>query len=148
MPAHRLNGNVPALNRVTRVAIAAELAAVNVRVAIRAFLANVREHQLDMALRTLHLFVHASQAIVRGVVIELRNAANGLPAQCCVAVFAGDVKPGSVGIPADLLLQLPRISNLGAELKTQKHNPNARNFPGHDNAPSRLPLWFVGCLTE
>ena len=42
--ANRLHGHFPTLDRVTRFAITAELAAVNVRVAIRTFLANICEY--------------------------------------------------------------------------------------------------------
>ena len=60
MAANRLNRNIPPFDRMAGVAIGAELAAVNVCVTIGAFLADVDENQLDVALRAGHLFVHAA----------------------------------------------------------------------------------------
>jgi len=44
MAAHGLNRNIPAFDRVAGVAVGTELPAVNVCVAVRALLANIREN--------------------------------------------------------------------------------------------------------
>ncbi len=90
--ANRLHRNSPALDRVTRFAIGSELAAMQVCMTIRAFLADVRKHQLYVALRTSYFFMHAAQRILCAVVIKFRNAADWPPAQRCVAIFAGNVQ--------------------------------------------------------
>lgn len=74
-----------------RITVRAELAAVNVCVAVRAFLAYIGEHQFDMALRALHLFVHSAERVVSFVVIEFRDAADRLPTQRRMTIFAGNV---------------------------------------------------------
>ena len=84
--------NVPAFDRVARCAARSELPPVNVRMAIRAFLAHIREHELHMALRALHFFVHSAQGIAGLVVVKLGNTADRPPTQGCVAVFAGDLQ--------------------------------------------------------
>jgi hypothetical protein len=79
---------------------------VDIRVTLRAFLADVGKHQFDVAFRALHLFMHAPQRIVGLVVIELRNAAYGLPTQRRMTVLARNVQSGAVRVPRDL--PLPR----------------------------------------
>jgi hypothetical protein len=136
MAADRLNGNIPALDGVAGIAIRSELPAVNVRVAVRAFLADVGENQFDMALGALHFFVHALQRVGRLVVIKLRDAANGLPTQRRVTIFAGDVKPGTVRILCGCLLRLRRAGSLRAELEGKKKDGESGNFSQHGDAPS------------
>jgi hypothetical protein len=74
-------GDLPAFNGVTRLTIRAELSAVNVRVAIRAFLSHIGENEFHMALGALHFFVHAAQRIAGSIVVEFRNTSDGLPTQ-------------------------------------------------------------------
>ena len=73
---NRLHRNLPAQHRVALRAVAAELCAVNVRMAIRAVLTNVGENRLGMATRAGHFFVHSSKRVSRGVVIKFRNSAD------------------------------------------------------------------------
>jgi len=87
--AHLLRRNVPALHRVTLLAIWPHLSAVNVRVAVGAVLSHICEHRFRMALRAFHLFVHAAQWIFRFVVVEFRDGANRPPTCGGVAVLAG-----------------------------------------------------------
>jgi hypothetical protein len=101
--ANRRDGNVPALDRVTRLAIRPELAPVDVRVAIRAFLSHVCKNELHMALSALHFFVHPTQGIARLVVVELGNTADGFPTEGRVAVFTGNGEC-AVGIARNLFL--------------------------------------------
>lgn len=101
--SNRLHGDHPALHGVTRFAIRAELAVMNVRMTIRAFLSYIRKNEFHVALGALHLFVHATEGISRRIVTEFRDAADGLPTQGCVAVLAGDVD-GTVRVARRLLL--------------------------------------------
>ena len=73
---NRLHRNLPAQHRVALRAVAAELRAVNVRMAIRAVLTNVGENWLGMATGASHFFVHSSKRVSRGVVIKFRNSAD------------------------------------------------------------------------
>jgi hypothetical protein len=59
-------------------------------VAVLTILSHVRENWFDMALCALHFFVHATQGILRPVVVEFRNGAYGAPSRGRMAVFAGD----------------------------------------------------------
>ena len=74
-----LNRNIPALYGVALLAVGAHLPLVNVRVAVRALGAHVREDQLGVALRTAQALMHAAQGILRGVVIKLGNGPERLP---------------------------------------------------------------------
>ena len=85
-----LDGNLPATHGVTLRAIGAKFSAVNVRVAIRAILADIREYRFDMALRAAHIFMHAAQRIICAVVIEFRNGANGAPTGSDMTIFTRD----------------------------------------------------------
>ena len=85
---HLLDGDIPALNGVALRAIRAHLPLVNVRVALFAILADIGKHRLDVALVALHFFMQAPQRVIRLVVIEFRNRANGLPARGRVTVLA------------------------------------------------------------
>ena len=77
---HRLQRNFPALHRVALLALCAELAAVNIGMAVRALRSHVGEHQARVTQAALHGFVHAAQWIARLVMIEFRKIADGLPA--------------------------------------------------------------------
>ena len=85
-----LHSHVPALHRVALRAVRAHLSLVHVGVTVLAIFSYVREYWLDVALRALHFFVHATQGILGLVVIEFRNRANGTPSSGVVAVFARD----------------------------------------------------------
>jgi hypothetical protein len=116
MIAYGLYGNVPALDRVTRLAVRAKLPTVNISMAICAFLANVGEHQLDMASGARNLFMHSAERIPRLIVFKFRDAANRLPTQGCMAVLARDSQPRPVRIPSDLLLRRT-VRSLSMKLK-------------------------------
>ena len=85
-----LNRDIPALHRVALGAVRAHLPLVNICVAILAVFAYVGKNWLCMALDALDFFMHAAQRVLRFVVIEFRNGADGLPGGSRVAVFAGD----------------------------------------------------------
>lgn len=99
-----LNGNLPAKHRVALRAVRTELPAVNIRMAIRAVLADVREDRLYVALGAFHLFVHASKRVTRLVVIEFRDRSNRPPARRGMAVFAGN-REGTVRASRSLPLR-------------------------------------------
>ena len=75
-----LDGDVPPLHRMALFAICAHLPLVNIGVTIRALRAHVGKHHLGVALRAGHALVQTAQRILCGVVIELRNRADRLPA--------------------------------------------------------------------
>jgi len=81
MVTNRGYGNLPAFDGVAGFTIRAELAAVNVGMAIRTFLPHIRKNEFHMALGALHLFVHAAQRVAGLVVVKFRDASDGLPTQ-------------------------------------------------------------------
>lgn len=89
---NRLDGNVPALHRVTLLAARAHLPAMDVGMAIRALSADVREYHLGVALSAGHAFVHPPQGVTRFVVIKFRDSSNWLPSQSGMAILAGHVE--------------------------------------------------------
>jgi hypothetical protein len=120
--AYRLYSNGPPLYRVTRFAIGAELRAVNVGMAVCAFLTHIRKHQFDMALHARHFFMHAAERVTGFVVLKFRDAADGLPTQRGMAVFARNVERGPVRIARNLLLRRA-LRPLGMSLeRTQKQS--------------------------
>src|SRR5579864_8615504 len=87
-----LNRNVPSRHGVALFAVGTHLALVNVGVAVSTLRSDIREDRLDVALRASHAFVHAAQRILGGVVIELRDGADRLPAAKRVAVLTGNAQ--------------------------------------------------------
>jgi hypothetical protein len=82
-----LHRHVPSLHGMALRAIRAHLPLVDVGVTVLALLADVCKHRLDMALRALHLFVHAAQRILRFVVVKLGYRSDRAPSIGGVAVF-------------------------------------------------------------
>ena len=126
-----LNGIVPTKNGVTLRAIRAHLALVNVGVAILTILPHIREYRFYVALRALHLLVHAAQRIVRFVVIEFGDRANGAPARSGVAVLARN-RERSVRTTSAALLTVRKRSARGRrgekQQPTQDLNQLRRNI--------------------
>jgi len=108
-----LGGQIPTLDGVALRAIRAHLATVNISVAISAVLANIGERRLNMTLHAVHFFVEAAQGIIRFVVIEFGNGADGAPARGSVAIFAGNIQ-GAVRIPSGLILSSRESFQRGA----------------------------------
>jgi hypothetical protein len=100
-----LDRNAPSLHGMALSAIRAHLPLVDIGVTVLTLLASVSKHRLDVALRALNFFVHAAQRILRFVVVELRNTADGAPSTGGVAVFAGDLQ-GAVGASRSVALRL------------------------------------------
>lgn len=70
------------------VARRAELATMNIRVAIRAFASDIRKHQIDVAGAARNVFMQAAQRKLRLAVIEIRQRPNRLPTGKGVAILA------------------------------------------------------------
>lgn len=85
-----LDGNLPAQHGMALRAIRAEFSPMNVRVAIRAILAHIRENGFHVTFEAFYFFVHAAQRIFGPVVVEFRNGADGPPRGGGVAILAGD----------------------------------------------------------
>jgi hypothetical protein len=100
---HRLDRNPPAENRVALCAVGAELRAVNVRVTFGAIFSNVDENRPGVASRAGYFFVHAAKRVLRRVVVEFGNGADGGPACVRMAIFAGNGE-GTMRAPARLPL--------------------------------------------
>lgn len=102
MPSDRVDGNLPALDRVATLAVRSKLPVVHIGVAIGAMGAHLLEHQARMALRALHLFMHSAQGITGLVMIEFRMSADWLPAGVGMAVLARNreraVRVGHLGL--------------------------------------------------
>ena len=101
--AHLLHRDIPALHGVALCAVRTHLAAVDIRVAIRAVLANVGKYGFHVALGALHFFVQAAEWIFRFAVIEFGNRADGSPSGRGVAVFARNIQR-TMGISLGFLL--------------------------------------------
>ena len=89
---NRLDGNLPPKDGMALGAVLAELGTVNVGVTIGAVFSNVRKNRFDVASRAGYFFVHATQRVARGVVVEFWNGTNGGPAGVGMAIFAGNVE--------------------------------------------------------
>lgn len=88
--SYGLQRYIPAHHAVALLAIPAELASVDIGMAVRAARAHVAEYRFGMALDAIDLRVHAAQRIAGCVVVELRDRADRLPARLCVAILAGN----------------------------------------------------------
>ena len=119
----RLNRDIPAAHGVALGAVDPHLTAMNIRVAIRAILADVREHRPEVACRAVKFLVHTAKRISRGVVVEFRHGANRRPACACVTVLTRNGK-GAVRTPGRLSLGSSRKGaskrkNIYAEAKAE-----------------------------
>ena len=127
-----LYGNVPALHRVALGAVRAHLALMHVRVAVLTLLAHVGKDGLNMALRALHFFVHASQRVAGFVVIEFRRGANGLPTRRRVTVLTRYLER-SMRAPRRLPLRFRpcRCCRLPKEKGQPEHDLDQRGIDSH-----------------
>ena len=82
--------------------------------AIRAILANVLKHRLQMARDAFNFLVHSTKWVVGFAVIEFRNRADGFPTRGGVAVFARNRK-WSVRTMRGLLLRVRRGRESGSQ---------------------------------
>jgi hypothetical protein len=86
-----LHPDAPAFHRVAAFAASAELAAVNVGVAVRAFGARIGEHQVGVALAAGYSFVHTPQRKAGFIVIKLGKTANRFPSGESMAVLTRQI---------------------------------------------------------
>jgi hypothetical protein len=132
---NRLHRYIPAQWSVAFGAIGAILAAMNVRVAIRAVLADVSKDWLEVALSAVHLFVHPAEGIPCAVMIELGNTADRRPTRARVAVLAGDIKR-AVRTTAGLPLSTRRAGT--GKRKSKEHEPTADLEYSRNDCPQTL----------
>jgi hypothetical protein len=88
--ANLIERRLPTFHCVAALAVGAELAAVNVGVAISAMGTYILEDQAGMALRAAHLFVHSTQRITSVVMIEFGIRSNGFPTRIGMALLTGN----------------------------------------------------------
>lgn len=86
---NRLQRNLPALYGVAIRTTGAELAAMDIRVAVGALRAYVLEYQAGMTLIASHIRVHSTQRISGQIVIEVRIRSDWFPTGVGVTVGAG-----------------------------------------------------------
>ena len=89
MLLHVLDRDLPPSDSVALLAIGAQLALVNIGMAILATLSNVRKNHLHVTPGAGHGSVHAAQGITRLIVVELGDRPDRLPATRAMAVLAG-----------------------------------------------------------
>jgi len=125
-----LHRHVPAAHCVALGTIGAELAAMNIRVAVRAVLPDIGEDGPEVALRAINFFVHSAKRISRGVVVEFWDRANWGPARARVTVFAGYSK-GSMRTPAGLLLRIRRADESKCQHKEREPRADLERSENH-----------------
>jgi hypothetical protein len=77
---------------VALLALGAHLPAMNIGVAVSAFVAHVAEHGIAVALNAGNVLVQAAQGVPGFAMVELGDAADRFPSRKRVAVLAGDVQ--------------------------------------------------------
>ena len=87
--AYLFERDLPTLHRMATLAVRAELAAMNVRMAVRAACTHILEDGANMTFCTGYFFVHAAQWIACVVVVKFWIRADGFPAGEGVAITAG-----------------------------------------------------------
>ena len=87
-----LDRDLPSTDGVALLAVGAELALMNVGMAVLAALSDVGENHFDVTLRAGHRSVHAAQRVTSLIVVEFGNSANRLPPAGGVAVLTGHVQ--------------------------------------------------------
>ena len=115
MLLHLLYGDLPSLDGVTLLAVGAQLAAVDVGVAVSAPGAHVREYGLGVALLAVDAFVHATQGKFRAVVIEFRNSSDRFPSRNGVAVLARNIQIAVRTARGGIRLRLPALPPIGRQ---------------------------------
>lgn len=93
-----LDGNLPSFHGVARFTLGAHLAAMNIGMAVSAFLSNVSEYKFRVTLCATNLGMHPAQRVRRLVVIEVRYGPDRLPVDAGMAGLAGNAEC-AVGAP-------------------------------------------------
>jgi hypothetical protein len=125
-----LHRNIPTAHCVALGAVGAELAAMNIRVAVRTVLPDIGEDGPEMALRAVNFFVHSAKGISRGVVVEFWDRANRGPARARVTILAG-YRKGSVRTPAGLLLCIRRADESKCQQKEREPRADLERSENH-----------------
>ena len=89
-----------------------ELATMDVGVAVRAFRADFRKHQIGVALPARNLLVHPAQRIAGLVVVELGNVADRFPSGEGMAILT---RNGEVAVRTAASDVRPRVLTAGSE---------------------------------
>lgn len=92
MLLNSLHGDVPSIHGVALLALGSELAAMQIRMTIRALCPNIAEHQFEVAEPAVHFPVHSPQREMCLVVIKFGKASDGLPTRERVTVLTTDVQ--------------------------------------------------------
>ena len=92
MFANSFDRSGPALHVVALLTLCAELSAMNIGVAVGAFVTDLRKHGIRVALCARNALVHAAEREVGSTVIELRQITYRLPCAERVAVLTGDLQ--------------------------------------------------------
>jgi len=128
--------NHPSLNGMALLAGRAELAPVNVGVAVGAFAAHIGKNRLDMALRARDSLVHAAQRVTRLAVVELGNIADRFPSAEGVAVLAGNVQIAVRAARVGIDLQLRPPGEAGGK-EQERHNQIDDNSRKQHSSPDQ-----------
>jgi hypothetical protein len=86
-----LDGDCPSAHTVALLAIRAQLAFMNIGMAVLAAGPHIAEYRFHVALRARHILVEAAQWVTSLVVIEFWNSADRTPPIRGVAVLAGNI---------------------------------------------------------
>jgi len=140
MVANRVDGNLPTFYAVALFAIGAELAAMNVRMAVGAAGTYIFEHQAQVALSAPYIRVHSAQGILRLVVVEFRKAANRLPAGKGMAVLAGSSQP-PMRTPHRCMRSCGRLlRRIGRRQQRSDRHDQCEKASRHLNLIPRMPV--------
>ena len=130
-----LDRDLPSPHRMALFAVRAQLALVNIGMAVLAALTNIRENHLHVARGAGDGSVHAAQRIARLAMVELGNGTDWLPANRSVAVLARDSQ-AAVRTVASFSDLRTRSSQESGKHKYQNENyfqsgcdPNAHDVP-------------------
>ena len=122
-----LDGNLPALDRVTIRAVGSELPAMDVGMAIGAGMAYVSEHHLGVTLRAgADRGMHAAERIPGFVMVEIRHRPDRLPTRVGVTRLARKAEATVRASRGGLVRPL-----LPAQGKRQRHSKQDCNSPFH-----------------
>lgn len=86
-----MDGDLPATDPMTQVALCSIFPPVQVGMAILAVVSYLGEYQIDMTFPASYPHMHAPQGITRLAVIKLRFAADRFPLRGCMTSFTSDL---------------------------------------------------------
>lgn len=130
-----LVGDLPSAHRVALLAIRAQLATVNVGVAILALVTDVSEHHLYVTLRASDGGVHAAKRVLGLIVIEFGNGADRFPRAGRVTILARDCKTPVRTVRTSG--SLPSRTLRESEERENKNEHEFRFYPSAHDVPLR-----------